>query len=206
MSKSEVTHYLKFLLWFLIYLYAYPFMILCVLYDPKCKTPSNWDKCSRRPIPGFFLQTKQNKTHVSYCYSGLQNFWSCSLSFGSSNSHVQADSSLAHDWTNLNKTHPTALLNNLTDSRLWGTRWPRRRAMWQRRPWRRRRASSASWDPPAWWRCRSGSGKSPACCRAARCSDHSSPHSAVSYAETWLVERKEEGRSVRLQRGVTLEI
>lgn len=82
---------------------------------------------------------------------------------------------------------------NLTCSRLWGTRWPRRRAMWQHTPWRRRRASSASWGPPAWWRCRSGSGKSPACYRAARCIDRFSPHSAASYAESGLEKRRGDG-------------
>lgn len=87
------------------------------------------------------------------------------------------------------------MLNNLTYSRLWGTRWPRRKAMSQRRPWQRQRASSASWGPPAWWRCQSGSGKSPACYRAAHCSDRSSPHSAVSYAESGLVKRQGDGES-----------
>lgn len=79
---------------------------------------------------------------------------------------------------------------------LWGTRWPQRRAMWRRRPWQRQTASSANWDPPAWWRCRSGSGKSPACYRAARYSGHSSPRSAVSYGVPGLAgERVIEARS-----------
>lgn len=77
---------------------------------------------------------------------------------------------------------------SLTYSRLWGTRWRQRRATWRRRPWQRRRASSASSGPPAWWRCQSGSGKSPSCYHAARCSDRSSPHSAASYGGLGLVE------------------
>lgn len=95
------------------------------------------------------------------------------------------------------RTCSKSLLNNLTYSRLWGTRWPRRRAMWRRRPWQRRRASSASWGPPKWWRCRSSSGKSPACYHAARCSDRSSPHSAASYVELGLKKqgkKKERGQ------------
>lgn len=79
---------------------------------------------------------------------------------------------------------------HLTDSRLWGTRWPQRRATWRRRPWRRQRANSASWDPPVWWRCRSGSGTSPACCHAARYSARSSPRSAASCAAPGLEERR----------------
>lgn len=85
----------------------------------------------------------------------------------------------------------------LTDSMLWGTRWPQRRAMWRHRPWQRQTASSASWDPPVWWRCRSGSGKSPACYRAARYSDHSSPRSAVSYGVPGLQERQGDRSQVK---------
>lgn len=97
------------------------------------------------------------------------------------------------------------LLWCLTYSRLWGTKWPQRRAMWQRRPWRRRRASSASWDPPTWWRYQSGNGKSLACFHAAHCSDRSSPHSAASYAEHGLVKTRGGGvQGERQRRGSTI--
>ncbi len=69
-----------------------------------------------------------------------------------------------------------------TCSMQWGTILLQRRARWLHTPWQRPAESSASSDPPEWWRYLSGSGTSYACYRASHYSGRSSPHSAASYA------------------------